>query len=419
MLCCYMLILLFTVQWLSSQYHEQQAQLRKNLTRIFTDVQYKVADSLKLHYILDSNTTTLSTVTAQDTTHRVIALSPQIMSRIINGANISPEEESRLFHIDTMLFNERFASQMKQNGWNFHSEWVNSSDSDSRGEKAIFIQSSFFTTTNGVLVDGYDWYLLRRMWPQLFFSLVLVVLTGAAFYITYRSLRAQIKLSVMKDDFISNMSHELKTPIATVKVALEALNNFNVIDNPARGREYLSMAASEMDRLELLATRVLNTSLLETGKLYIQRESYDLKMLVEEVIMAMRLRLMQHGADITFEHTGSSFTVMIDKLHAQGVLVNLIDNSLKYAGENVHVHISLTERNGAVQLKVTDNGPGIPEEYREKVFEKFFRIPTGARHNTKGYGLGLSYAAQVMRQHNGSISVNNVAEGGCMFTLTF
>ena len=103
----------------------------------------------------------------------------------------------------------------------------------------------------------------------------------------------------------------------------------------------------------------------------------------------------------------------------QGVLVNLIDNSLKYGVAAVNIDISLTENNGAVQLALTDNGPGIPEEYREKVFEKFFRVPTGNRHNTKGHGLGLSYAAQVMRQHNGSINVDNIAEGGCVFTLTF
>jgi len=111
--------------------------------------------------------------------------------------------------------------------------------------------------------------------------------------------------------------------------------------------------------------------------------------------------------------------VAIDKLHIQGVLVNLIDNSLKYGDKPVHININLAEQNGKIQLALTDNGPGIPEEYKEKVFEKFFRVPNANRHNTKGHGLGLSYAAQVMRQHNGSINVNNVAAGGCMFTLSF
>jgi len=224
---------------------------------------------------------------------------------------------------------------------------------------------------------------------------------------------------VMKDDFISNMSHELKTPIATVKVALEALNNFNIIEDPKRGREYLGMATAEMDRLELLATRVLNTSLLESGKIYLQQESYDLNKLAEEVLQSMQLRFRQFGAKVSLETTGRNFMIPMDKLHMQGVLINLLDNSLKYGDKPVNIDMLLTENNGAVRLELKDNGPGIPEEYRERVFEKFFRVPTGNRHNIKGHGLGLSYAAQVMRQHNGNIQVNNIAAGGCVFTLTF
>ena len=179
------------------------------------------------------------------------------------------------------------------------------------------------------------------------------------------------------------------------------------------------MAAAEMDRLELLATRVLNTSLLESGRIYLQQETYDLKMLIEEVLQSMQPRFQKNEAKISLHVTGDNFLIPVDKLHMQGVLVNLLDNSLKYGDKPIHIDIQLTENNGAIRMALTDNGPGIPEEFREKVFEKFFRVPTGNRHNIKGHGLGLSYAAQVMRQHNGSIRVNNVAAGGCMFTLSF
>jgi len=214
------------------------------------------------------------------------------------------------------------------------------------------------------------------------------------------------------------MSHELKTPIATVKLALEALYKYNVIDDPKTGREYLEMASSEMDRLELLATRVLNTALFDAGKIYLNLEQYDLKKLVNEVVQNMQLRIANQGARVSLETRGDNFEVAIDKLHMQGVLVNLIDNSLKYAVGHASIHITLEEKGGNIQLALSDNGPGIPEEYVERVFEKFFRVPTGNRHNTRGYGLGLSYAAQVMRQHNGNIWVNNLATGGCKFTLT-
>ena len=419
------LLLAFTIQWLVGQYNEQQAQLKQNLTKLFTDVQQKITDSLLLTNVYDSGFVNKAVIanaaaTTSCDSARQVKLSPQGLHRVLSSNTlISPLQEKRLFWMDTIAFNEKFISEMRHNGWNFNSKWINSSDSDKTGEKAIFIKSNFFTNANGIIVNNYWWYLFFKLLPQICFVVILLTITATAFWMTFRSLNAQIKLSHLKDDFISNMSHELKTPIATVKVALEALNNFNIIDDPKLSREYLGMATSEMDRLELLATRVLNTSLLETGKIYLQQETCDLKKMVEEVLQTMQLRFGQYGAKVSFESSGSGFLIAVDRLHMQGVLVNLLDNSLKYGEGKINIHISLSETNGKVQLALTDNGPGIPEEYREKVFEKFFRVPSGNRHNTKGHGLGLSYAAQVMRQHNGSINVNNIAEGGCVFTLTF
>ncbi len=421
------LLVVFTGQWLASQYNEQQAQLKDNLTELFTDVQERIQDSLVMTNMVDTSGIDQAVIAASLKAHchdndstRKVALSPRGVHKLIAGVPVSATDEKRLFRMDSMIFNEMFAIQMRDKGWNFNSEWINNSDSDrAKASHAIFIKSSFFTDAKGVVVRDYTGYIMGKMVPQMLFVLVLLSLTAFAFTAAFKSLRSQIKLGVMKDDFISNMSHELKTPIATVKVALEALNNYDIIDNPKLNREYLGMAAAEMDRLELLATRVLNTSLLETGKIYLQQESYDMLQLVNEVVQTMQPRLVKSGATVSVDVLGSDFTVPIDKLHIQGVLVNLIDNSLKYGNKPVHINISVAENNGRVQLALTDNGPGIPEEYKEKVFEKFFRVPNANVHNTKGHGLGLSYAAQVMRQHNGTINVKNVINGGCMFTLSF
>ena len=423
MLFSQVLLLVFTAQWLYNQYSDQQEQLKKNITKVFVDVQQKIADSLLLSNVIDPAPATLETMDAETngTEHfKKVALSPQGLHRILSGASkISGTEAKKLFSTDSIVFNDLFTSEMRQNGWNFNAEWINNVDSPTKAASAIFIKSNFFTDAKGVVISNYRPYIFWRLLPQMFFVLILLALTATAFIVTFKSLQAQIKLSVLKDDFISNISHELKTPIATVKIALEALNNYNVIDDPKLSREYLGMAASEMDRLELLATRVLNTSLLDAGKIRLQQETHDLKTLVEEIVQIMQLRFAQQGAKVTLTATGKSFLVNLDKLHIQGVLVNLLDNSLKYNTAPANIHIALTESNGYVQLALADNGPGIPEEYREKVFEKFFRVPTGNRHNTRGHGLGLNYAAQVMRLHKGNIAVNNVAAGGCMFTLTF
>lgn len=417
------LLLLFTAQWLASQYSNEQEQLKKNLTRIFTDVQQKITDSLVLTHVLDTNMAAIPGILPTSGNNNdegdKVTLSPEGIHRILNGATISAEQQQHLFRMDTMAFNELFAAQMRQNGWDFKSSWITNADSILKGNNAIFIKSGYFTTENGVVVHNYRGYIVWRMMPQMTFVAILLVLTGLAFGLMYRSLRSHIRLAELKDDFISNMSHELKTPIATVKVALEALNNYNLIEDPQRSREYLGMVVSEMDRLELLATRVLNTSVPANGKMYLQQESYDLAALTTEVQQAVQLKLEQHNARLSIATTGSNFVLPIDKLHIQGVLLNLVDNSLKYGIAPVQMHIAITEANGRVSLEFTDNGPGIPDEYRDKVFEKFFRIPTGDRHNVKGHGLGLSYAAQVMTQHNGSIAVRNALSGGCVFTLSF
>ncbi|MBC7553465.1 MAG: HAMP domain-containing histidine kinase [Taibaiella sp.] len=421
MLASQALLIVFTAQWLFTQYNGQREVLKKNLTKLFTDVQHQISDSLLLTHVIDPLAVSTKAGAGENTiaSDKPVTLSPGGLHKVLTRTgSISKAQERDLFHIDTIAFNEIFSQQMRQNGWDFPSQWINNNDSNKEG-KSIFIKSNFFTQENGVVVKNYRSYLFYMLLPQLFFALILLTITSTAFWVTYRSLAAQMKLSQLKDDFISNMSHELKTPISTVKLALDALNNYGVIDNPVKNREYLGMASAEMDRLELLATRVLNTSLLDNGKMYLQRETYDLKKLIEEVVQNLQLRLAQSNAKVSFETKGNCFMVPVDKLHMQGVVVNLIDNSLKYALQQPNIYISLNELNGAVQLSLSDNGPGIPEEYRGKIFEKFFRIPDGYRHNTKGYGLGLSYAAQVMRQHNGSINVSNRAAGGCTFTLTF
>lgn len=424
MIASQVLLMAFTAQWLLTQYHSNQEDLKKDLTKVFTGVQHRISDSLLLADALSPADTNfwrtagkLGAVT--DTGDHKTALSPAALYNVLTStSNLTDEKKKEFFTIDTIAFNEMFCQQMKASGWDFKAQWINNNDSN-KDRKSIFIKSDFFTQENGIAVKNYGSYLWWMLLPQLFFVFILLSVTAFAFVTTYRSLRSQIKLSQLKDDFINNMSHELKTPITTVKLALEALGSYDIIDNPQQNRAYLGMATSEMDRLELLATRVLNTSLLETGKMSLKREQYDLSKLIREVLQTMQIRFEHHDAKVSFETTGFNFVVPVDKLHIQGVIVNLLDNSLKYALVPPRITIKLVEEQGRIQLSFSDDGPGIPEEYREKIFEKFFRVPNGLLHNIKGHGLGLSYAAQVMRQHNGSINVNNVSTGGCMFTLTF
>jgi len=274
------------------------------------------------------------------------------------------------------------------------------------------------------------WFMARRLGPQALFSIILVGVTIFSFLLLYRNWRQQQKLSLLKNDFISNITHELKTPIATVSVAVEAMKNFNALQDPVRTREYLDISAHELQRLSLLVDKVLKLSLFERQEIELKKEDFDLKVLVEEVMASMRLQFEKCQANVRLmpgspapAMTGDNaepdtrFLLRADKLHFTSVIYNLLDNALKYSRLNPILQVDLATERNLLVLAVTDNGIGIPAVYRNRVFEKFFRVPTGDQHNVKGYGLGLSYVAYVVQRQGGEITVDSKEGVGSRFTV--
>lgn len=318
--------------------------------------------------------------------------------------------------IDSASIKSDFESKPLTN--NFKLIWT-SSDSDIN-HKGIFLSAGLNGSSLSVYVLGYRFYLVKRLFPNILFGLILLLLTGASFIISFISLKRQVELNTIRNEFVANISHELKTPVATVKVALEALQNFDVKNEPVQAEEYIRIAQAEMNRLDRLVQNVLASSIYDgASNGFMQFEPLSLKEVVDEVVQSLQLRLNHANAQLSVDAETSDFIVTADRLHVQGVLINLIDNSLKYVEGIPQIKIKLSVDKDRVILSVSDNGMGIPEEYLAKIFDKFFRVPTQNKHNVKGYGLGLSYAAMVMKQHKGSISVENNKDTGCKFTLTF
>lgn len=268
-------------------------------------------------------------------------------------------------------------------------------------------------------VTGYESQLVSRTAPQILFSSFLLCLTALAFGITYRALRSQMELATIRNDFISNMSHELKTPVSTMKVALEAISEPAVLEDKELTGEYLHMATLELSRLELLINQALQSALLEGGRLRMDHEQVDLRILSAQMCRIMQGRFAQQNGSLSMAHDGDDFTIPGDALHIQGVVVNILDNALKYAGPAPQVELTLTATGDRIQLQIGDRGPGIPAQYRTKIFEKFFRVPRGNEHSVKGYGLGLNYAAEVVRSHRGTIELKDRPGGGSSFVLSF
>ena len=199
-------------------------------------------------------------------------------------------------------------------------------------------------------------------------------------------------------------------------VAIEALKNFNAINDPQKTKEYLDISSNELQRLSLLVDKVLKLSMFEKKEIELKYEPLNLKDIVDEVTNSLRLQLEKNNARVSVTQNGD-LNLQGDRLHLLSVVFNLVDNAIKYRNGDPSIRIELNGDEQNVELSIKDNGIGIPQEYQNKVFEKFFRVPAGDTHNTKGYGLGLSYAAHVVKKHGGIITVDSQPGLGTRFTI--
>lgn len=259
-------------------------------------------------------------------------------------------------------------------------------------------------------------YLLKRISVPVLFSIFLLGFTILSFTVLYRNLLHQRRLANIKNEFISNITHELKTPIATVSVAIEALRSFNATLDAQRTKEYLDISANELQRLSLLVDKVLKLSMFEKKEIELKYESLDMKELVEEVTSSMRLQFEKHHAEVNVHSDGDPL-LQGDRLHLVSVVFNLLDNALKYSAGPPKIDIHIRAAGDKLHMIISDSGIGIPAEYLNRIFEKFFRVPTGNLHNAKGYGLGLSYVAHVIKRHHGTIKAESVEGDGSRFII--
>ncbi len=260
-------------------------------------------------------------------------------------------------------------------------------------------------------------HILQQMTGQIAGSILMILVLMTAFAFIYHTISRQRRLADMKNEFISNITHELKTPIATVHVALEALQNFNAMDDPKKSKEYIDISMSELTRLELLVDNVLKRSMLEKDAIKMDPTSIDLHQLIEKVILTLKVQFEKRVAHMNITTVGSNFSIVADRLHMTSVIYNLLDNAIKYSDGKPEIDIRLTQMGNSIRLDISDKGIGIPKAYQNKIFEPFFRVPHQDRHDAKGHGLGLSYVAQIIKLHHGTITISNGTDNGTVFTI--
>lgn len=261
-------------------------------------------------------------------------------------------------------------------------------------------------------------FLVKEMWGSFTVSLTLIMLIVTALIFMFKTILAQEKISEVKNDFISNMTHEFKTPISTISLACEALGDKDMVSQGTDGaKPYVKMIQEENKRLSLLVERILQSAVLERGELKLLEEQILLNEIIHDVAQTAKFRIQGSGGEIRLDLPTELIHISSDKMHLTNIISNLVDNAIKYSEEAPNIEISLKRENKKLLLSVRDHGIGIRKEHLKKIFDKLYRIPTGNLHNVKGFGLGLSYVKAIAGLHGWDINVKSKFGEGSEFTL--
>lgn len=260
-------------------------------------------------------------------------------------------------------------------------------------------------------------YLLNTMWKILSTSAVFMVFIIFCFFYTIRTIFQQKKLSEIKNDFINNMTHELKTPISTIGLACEVLNDPGVEKKPERVSKYVKVINDENRRLSLLVENVLQTAILDKGEFKLKLSDVNIHEVLEQALSNIQLQVDQRQGKVLRNFDATNPVISSDKVHVTNIVYNLIDNALKYTAESPVIVVSTKSHSEGISFSIEDNGVGISKENQKRVFEKLYRVPTGNVHNVKGFGLGLSYVKAIADKHNGWVSVDSEPGKGSRFTV--
>jgi two-component system phosphate regulon sensor histidine kinase PhoR len=261
-------------------------------------------------------------------------------------------------------------------------------------------------------------FLLKEMWGSMSISLLLMFLIIIALVFMFKTILTQKKLSELRSDFISNMTHEFKTPISTISLACQAMSDPDMLGGSTdQSAPFVKMINDENQRLSLLVERILQSAVMDRGELKLKKEKVLLNEIIHEVVHNAQFRIKSIGGKIDIDIPTELIEIMADKMHFTNLFSNLIDNGIKYCEEVPHLVIDLIKEGNTYLLSVSDNGIGISKEHITKIFDKLYRIPTGNLHNVKGFGLGLSYVKVIAELHGWNISVKSVVGKGSTFTI--
>lgn len=291
---------------------------------------------------------------------------------------------------------------------------------DEASFKIPVFSTDMMSTTKWLLLNfpGKEGYLFKSLWSLMVLALVFTAAIIFAFYKTLNMMLQQKKNSQIKTDFINNMTHEFKTPLATINLAVDALNNPKVSSNEEKRKHYSKIIQQENKRMHDQVEKVLKMAMLDKNELELKKEVILIDDLLEDSLDHMRLPVDDRGGVLSSSFSTEGIHVNVDPVHIKNVFVNILENALKYSPETPRIHVSSRSVDGFVQIRFIDQGQGMSKEVQKSIFDRFFREERGNIHNVKGHGLGLSYALEMVIAHKGEITVDSEINQGSTFTVT-
>lgn len=288
--------------------------------------------------------------------------------------------------------------------------------------KAAMFENDHFTPPYELRIDfrNKSGYILSTITPVLIVSFIIILMLVFIFWFAVSTVLKEKKLTEMKNEFINNMTHEFKTPVSTIALAMETIDSPGIINDKNKLHNFLTVMKEESNRLEAHVERVLQISVLENNEFRMNLQPVQIIELIYSTMKTFELHSKIKNASINMVYDGHHPVMMGDEAHIRNMLSNLIDNALKYSnGREPRITISSKQINSDIILTVADNGMGMHHKDLKKVFDKFYRIPTGDIHNIKGFGLGLSYVKTIVALHKGKIKAESEPGVGSTFTIHF
>ncbi|MBL7702623.1 MAG: HAMP domain-containing histidine kinase [Ferruginibacter sp.] len=260
------------------------------------------------------------------------------------------------------------------------------------------------------------------IWKEMIWFIVGAILftfiITTAFFITVRTMLKQKKLSEIKSDFINNMTHEFKTPLATISLAVDALKNEKVSADKEKSEYFTSIIKEENKRMNKQVETILQAALLDKKEVQLNMKRLLAHDIIVNVLNNINIQVEEKGGKIDVDLEAENDLIMADEVHFTNVINNLLDNAVKYSKENLHIKLSTKNSGNNLRIKIEDNGIGMNKETLHRIFEKFYRAHTGNVHNVKGFGLGLSYVKTMIDAHHGYIKAESVLGKGSSFTIS-